>query len=209
MKIILSIFLNIFLTTSIIFSQEVSDSDPTYFKVDYADISSTIQWQGKTYQNLGFRNDSIPSPYGLPLKIKSVGYNNIAVKGFTPFLLDTGYFEHGYCYFHPNPDWFVWLQQVDLTNSISEKKVGQLKMDIKISKNSVRQLFQLLLEFGVLETYFHLYAELIIKSIHEAETMVQIEYNCVFHYCTNDCYDPSYTFILRFDKQTKEILVIK
>jgi len=189
--------------------QEINKENSTYFRVDYDYTPDFIEWKGEEYRNIYFEGRTVSQAQGLMLKIKRTYFNKLARNNFSPFVLDTGSWNGSSYHFYANEAYFTSLKQIDATSLQDRTTVGQLKNPIKANKKTIQQLFRLLITFGVIDTYFHLYSELIITDIVESESSIEISYSCIYHFCTSECFHPKYTFKLQFNKESREIVFLR
>ena len=181
---------------------------PDYY-INYSDITEMVRWRGEAFSDIYFADDSTAKVEGLPMRVisgKREGhkqYRNIRSGRFTPFILDTAANR-----FYAHTSWFDWLKATDATKRPGKVTVGRLAKKFTITQQSVTELFELLLEFGVVTTYFHLPARLWIVAVREDERFIGISYDCLFNYCTTRCFDVAYRFELLFDKQTRELILV-
>lgn len=190
-----------------LYAQHLNKKNPTYFTSNMREIQDLIKWENGPYEQISFCRDSSLRSNGYMLAIKNSVYPLLNNNRFNPFILDTNFFDRsGYCYFYPNTSWFERLMTIDVTRKNKSTSFGKLVEPSKMKKQQVKELFKMLIQFGVVDTYDHLYAELVITKEKEDTEKIQIYYHCMYHLCTSTCVDPEYNFSLRFFKKTGELM---
>lgn len=194
------------LSFNLILAQKVSPENPTYFTSDHRRIHELIKWDADPYRDIAFCRDSTLRNIGFYPQIKKKAFPHLSNPQFKPFVLDTNKFnESGYYYFYPNANWFSHLSRIDVTNKTGLVTFGQLIYPLKLNKTNVKELFKLLIQFGVVRTYIHLNAEIIITKEKEDDNSIEIYYHCLYHFCTTVCVHPEYNFKLLMVKSTGEL----
>lgn len=208
----ISLFILVFISYNHFFAQgKVERKNSTYMYVDTDYLPSQIKWGNDTLEDFYFFYEQ-----------KSTCDNCVDItpkKSFAPLLsgknlfrIDTTVYLHGNYGMYYSPEFFKVLERVDL--SMSSKKdgklfVGEFTNKINVSKSHLKELAKILIHFGVISTYSHLNAEMVQKTMVNNSKQMIIRYNVIWHYCTNDCYDPKYSFELFFDKTNSKIYVYK
>jgi len=204
---ILSVFIIGVFNLTYISSQSLNKKDPTYFTSNNRTLTELIRWNGDSFEQIAFCTDSTLRADGYPLNIKTSQYPTLNNTPFAPFVLDTNYYnQSGYCYFYPHPSWFKHLVSVNILAKNNKTVFGQLTNPNTYKKNKIKDLFKMLIQFNVVDTYDHLYAELVITKEKEDAEKIQIHYHCMYHLCTSTCVDPEYNFSLIYLKKTGELI---
>ncbi len=191
------------------YSQHLNQKDPTYFTADYRNIHELLNSNVDDFEHMSFCRDSTLRSEGFPLDIKNSNYPALSNGPAPPFILDTiHYNQSGYYSYYPHSSWFNQLLRIDVTYKTQETVFGQLVNPRKYKKAQIKDLFKMLIQFNIVDTYDHLYAELVITKEKEDTEKIEITYHCMYHICTSKCFDPEYDFSLRFIKKSGELVAI-
>ena len=185
-----------------------SFSQDLLFKIDHDQTYKKLKWEEIQERKVTFNNNPITEKSReefIPLKIQKDFFSGKKAKNLAFFILDTS--KNNFSY---NPIFFDSLVQFNATFSEAKSKtIGAFTSKIDLfQKDDFFDLSNALLHFGVIQTYAHLYAEVFHKKTIEAEETLTFKYHIVWHYCTNDCYDPEYEISIQFNLKTREILVL-
>lgn len=211
------ILINIFfLFTVSLFSQKINSDDPTYMRVDHEYNATLINWQKsdsigmmlkkEKWYGFLFKEGARPDTAKLAkmefdLKAIKPKLSN-KTKKLDLFRIDTANFHNNRSYFfYVNPEYFDSLNYLDaIYLRKKEEKIGHMSKDL-LKEVEAEDLCAILIHFGVVSTYHHLYAELITTKIIETDLSFEINYSVVWHMCTNRCVDPTYKFGIKIDKE--------
>ena len=194
-------------------SKKISSSNPTYLNINYDNISHYVEWQTDFQRkNIFYRRTAeLNVEKHLPLYVKTKKAD-LLKKTAPLFLLDTlNRSENGYYAYTENPVYFGELQSVRAHYHRTKENhiVGEYKEKLLNIGFSYQDIAFVLMQFGVIDTYDHLYSEMVIMKEFDTTDFHEIHYNCVYHMCTNKCFDPKYKFLIRFDKKTRIITIGK
>lgn len=194
--------------------KKISRSNPTYININFDRTSEFIKWKDESHihENIYYSEEkSDKNNYPLLVKLRQLKPKKILEFNTAPlFLLDTSaYNASGYLAYTENPKYFETLASADAHFNLQEEKIiGIYKQELLDLGLSYKNIAFLLMQFGIIDTYDHLYSEMIISDVKNTADYYQIHYNCVYHICTSDCFDPKYKFSIRFDKKNKEISIM-
>ncbi|MFT4600050.1 MAG: hypothetical protein ACI857_000218 [Arenicella sp.] len=215
------ILLNIFFFfTAVIFAQKINWEDPTYMRVDHDYTARLIKWPKsdslgvmlKKEKWYGFHFAEGASPdsaklFKMEFDLKEIRPKlSYYTKKLDLFRADTAnvHYNRSYVYY-VNPVYFDSLIYVDATYlGKQEEKFGHMSKNL-LKQVKAEELCALLIHFGVVGTYHHLYSELITTKVIETETCFEINYSVVWHICTNSCNDPTYEFGIKINKESGDI----
>lgn len=192
---------NLFIFLVITFSgssQKVDKDDPTYLYINNNNIADYVDWPVDLEKRTAFF-DTISNPSILretiPLKVKSGQYDVSWLKDQVIFYLDTSKDV-----FYGNPSIFKKLSKASgVFNEEGRQFVAEMTQKYwPKNQKQYEELAYVLMQFGVLKLYAHLYAEVITIDSEQKEDGWHVSYKCLWHYCTNDCYDPVYKFEITF-----------
>lgn len=197
-------------------AKKISSSNPTYLNINYDNISDWIDWKEKSYRNIFFDEKKEGDiNVDLPLHVKTNFSKSKKVRQLESlplFIMDTiNRNNSGYYRYTENPIYFEDLHYVEAhTSQIKEDyTVGKYKEELLNKGFSYRDIAFVLIQFGLIGTYDHLFSEMVIMRKKDTPEFHEIHYNCVYHICTSRCFDPKYKFFIRFDKKTKLITIGK
>ncbi len=110
---------------------------------------------------------------------------------------------------HINEHYFSDLRRGDATRLVknTEHVIGTFR-DLSFKRLSPRQLVRFLLQAQIIETYWHLEAELCVVSEEDQPERYRAEFRGVHRYCTNRCEEEAFTFAVRIDKKTGAMALI-
>lgn len=100
-----------------------------------------------------------------------------------------------------NATCFSDLVMVDATRLQDRHIVGEVKPEL-MQKINYRQLITFLLKTEIIQSYWHLSADICLKKESEYAEFYEAEYTAVHHYCTNECIDQPYMFTVVINKNT-------
>lgn len=199
-------------------SKKISSSNPSYINIDYDNISYYVEWKTDFQSEKIFLNkDEKPSTEKLlPLYIKAKSARSMKVnnkkESVALFLLDTlnTNINNRHTYIE-NPLYFGELFPVEAHYHRTKKDhmLGEYKEELLNTDFSFRDIAFALIQFGIISTYDHLFAEMVIMKELDTADVHEIHYNCVYHICTSKCFDPKYKFFIRFNKKTRSISIGK
>ncbi len=108
-----------------------------------------------------------------------------------------------------NQNYFSDLRRGDATRLGKgiEHPIGSFR-DLSFQRLSPRELVLFLLRAQIIETYWHLEAELCLLGEKETPEAYQAEYSGVHKYCTNRCEEEAFAFSVRIDKKTGAMTLI-
>ncbi|MGK0388798.1 MAG: hypothetical protein ACI94Y_001530 [Maribacter sp.] len=199
-------------------SKKISSSNPTYLNINYENTSYYVDWQ-TDFQREKIsldREKKLQIKELIPLYIKTKlsrsMKSNSNKKSVPFFLLDTLNTNiNGYYSYAENPVYFGKLDpiQAHYHRTKEDHTVGEYKEELLNVGFSYRDITFVLMQFGVIDTYDHLFSEMVIMKEVDTPDIHEVHYNCVYHICTNKCFDPKYKFLIRFDKNTRVITIGK
>ncbi len=110
---------------------------------------------------------------------------------------------------HINERYFSDLRRGDATRLGKgiEHKIGTFR-DLSFKRLSPRQIVLFLLQAQIIETYWHLEAELCMVSEEDQPERYRAEFRGVHRYCTNRCEEEAFAFAVRIDKKTGNVTLI-
>ncbi|MDG1333172.1 MAG: hypothetical protein P8P74_12635 [Crocinitomicaceae bacterium] len=161
-----------------------------------------------------FCDDSIPSNAQL---ISLDFFDKVALKEYEQFnkigafVIDTcSANRKGYSRFYGSPDVFDTL----VFHNASQKPKGSycvadINDSVVAEIKDWNSFLKGMIQIGIVGTYSHLFSEMVTSKIEETSDSYRIQFKVVWHYCTNDCYDPKYKFALYVNKKDGSIMLIK
>lgn len=199
-----SLLLLVILFTTSLFSQKISSDNPTYINIDHDMLKDKISGFPKSIGEAFFSAKELPKnaqTVGISLKEKFVG----DMAKVDLFVLDTN--QNNGSLFYANSEYFSSMNSVDATGKKGEFLIAEYTSKLS-KKMDPKNLVLALIHSGVIQTYMHLNAEMVVASEKKGE-VYEIQFSAVHHYCTNDCYDPKYKFGVRIDKKASQVWLVK
>jgi hypothetical protein len=199
-------------------SKKISSSNPTYLNINYENTSYYVDWQTDFQrENISLdREKKLHVEEQVPLYIKTKLPRSMKAnsnkKSVPLFLLDTLNTNiNSYYTYIENPVYFGELAPVSAHyhRTKEDHTVGEYKEELLNVDFSYRDIAFVLIQFGIIDTYDHLFSEMVIMKEVDTPDIHEIHYNCIYHICTSKCFDPKYKFLIRFDKKTRSITVGK
>lgn len=191
-------------------AQKINSENTTYFRVDYSEVPSLMDLEDDKFPVSSYANDKPEDSKDLSVTLKDEWVKDLEFDGDYLFIIDTANRDdRGNFSFYSHPDFFDSLQHQKATFINETRKVGVLAESVVINQKTTPAIAKILMKMGVIETYYHLYAELIIDKIKESDDEITVFYNCIFHYCTNKCYDPEYDFSFTINKSNRTVSIGK
>ncbi|MEZ4936420.1 MAG: hypothetical protein R2799_02385 [Crocinitomicaceae bacterium] len=194
-------------------SQKINADNPTYMFVDLDLIPQYIQPELSGFGELYFSSEPVPESaqlaelkFGKKLNVDHLDFWN----DLQLFQLDTSQLSpNGYFSFYQNTN-YLNLEYRN-ANSLDKEmtSIGAVTKEFLNKKPNFEEFVKLLIYTGVIGTYNHLNAEMITLKKTNKEDVFEIEFSAVWHYCTNDCYDPKYKFAIRVNKISGEVILLK
>jgi hypothetical protein len=204
-------------------AQNINREDPTYMEVNHRYMAHLIDWSGADYlvkfleqdrYAMIFSSEEIPDSAGL-FDIhfdqkRILPKLSRSIRKLDLFKLDTANLRNERAYLlYANKEFFDTLVYVDAVHlGQEEEKVGCMTAEL-LAKISAQDLCSILIHFGVIGTYHHLYSELVTTKKVETDTRFEINYYVQWHLCTNGCHDPVYEFGIKIDKETGDIFAFR
>lgn len=201
-------------------AQDIDRNDPTYFEVNFEHNARLINWSGaeelgerlneNSWYYIGFYAEEVSDSaklYPVQFNTKTIRPKlNKSLKKHTLFYMDTVKDAESRAYrCYPNPIYFDSLYFVDaLYIESSSQKVGIVTEKL-LSSIKPQDLCSILIRLGVINTYYHLYSELVTTKQIETDDYFEVHYFVQWHICTNECNDPTYEFGMKLDKNTGEL----
>ena len=199
------------LLSSVVFSQKIESSNPTYMYVDHDQLINYVQKDLKDLYEIYCRVDTLPKN----AKVVDLEFQNVPnIDGFKQlnklklFQLDTNILNREYAFrFYPNLD---YLNLTYLDASIlrrGDESMGFVTKKLLEEEPDWNSFVKLLIYTGVIGTYHHLHSEMVTHKEEETEDYYLIGFNAIWFMCTNDCYDFKYRFSIRINKKTGEVVL--
>lgn len=207
-------FIGLVLVPFLSHAQKINRDNPSYMEVDNDFITSFIDWPFERSQDVYFQEDSIPTNAQLmPLRLVRKGMIG-SLRQFNKlnaFVVDTNEVNlEGAYRFYGNPKVFDTLIHVNASmKSKGEYKIADLNDSVASEIKDWGSFLKGMLYLEVIGTYSHLSSEMITTDIEETSESFTIDFKVVWHYCTNDCYDPKYKFSLQVDKKIGVITMLR
>ena len=110
---------------------------------------------------------------------------------------------------HINERYFSDLRRGDATRLGKgiEHPIGNFR-DLSFKRLSPRQLVLFLLQAQIIETYWHLEAELCMVSEEDKAESYRAQFRGVHRYCTNRCEEDAFAFTVHINKKTGGLILI-
>ena len=194
-------------TISLNLNAQTKGNDPILV-IDYDYSYKSFNWDSIDpfpvyFFALPKEEDSTSHHYKHPLTINNDFLTSEKLKDKALFLLDT--INNVYRY---NPAYFDTLAFYDAVSESTHTKIGSYRTSLALeNEEDFLDLAKTLLYLGVIQTYMHLNAEIYFKASEMTTDITTFSFHVIWHYCTNDCYDPEYDLIVSFDKKSNAIYV--
>lgn len=209
MNRIVFLIITLFLSNLLLSQGKVERTNATYMNVDLDQTWKFIQWSknSSVYKPITFNENRIGPDSCISIKLNS---KFGGLQGKDLFYLDTIHREDRWFKFYASSKYFDSIRQIDL--AFGSKKDGKQLLVrysdlISEKKKSMVEFVNAMIQFGVIVTYHHINAEMVYQVTSNTSNETKIKYNVVWHYCTNDCYDPKYSFEVTIDKTTNSMYV--
>jgi len=105
-----------------------------------------------------------------------------------------------------NEKYFSDLNKVDATRIEDAKLIGITTTYIQ-EKLTPREIFTLLIETQIIQTYWHLGATICLETEENTPENYIANYSASHEYCTNKCQSEEYTFQINLNKESGEIKI--
>ena len=191
------------------FAQEINPKNKTYTKVDLSKLPTQMISNPKFETEFYFSDKNSSDLTSIvPLSPKE----NITkyYSGVDLFQLDTSSNYEYYPAFYASPKYFDSVVKVDMAYADPGTYfVANYTSELSAEKNELKDLISLLIQSGVIVTYSHIEAEMVHKVVKSNKKFIEIKFNVIWHYCTSECFDPTYKFSVRIDRKKKLIQAVR